>query len=181
MRHIIFIITLFITLSASAYKMSNRGMKFIKSYEKCVLHKYKATSKEKSYTIGWGHYIKSDDPKWLKNAKTISQAEANDLFVKDIRQNIDPAINRLLKDFPKNYKFSQGFIDGLGSLIYNCGPSGVKSTRFYKHLKACRYDKKNKCINKSDLHFAISMVKNSKITAKGHIKRRYEEHKLMLS
>lgn len=39
-------------------KLSDNGLKLIKKYEGCRLKAYKATSSEKYYTIGYGHYSK---------------------------------------------------------------------------------------------------------------------------
>ena len=75
----------------------------------------------------------------------------------------------------------QDFIDGLGSLIYNCGERGVTLTKFYDRLQKCRYDKNGAGnINTNDLRYAIAAVKTDRISAKGHIERRYNEHLMML-
>ena len=84
----------------------------------------------------------------------------------------------LISDSISLYKFSQSFFDGLCSLIYNAGESGVKKSEFYKRLSRCRV--RNGNMNKNDLLFAIAGVKTSRISCKGHISRRYDEHKLML-
>ena len=78
--------------------------------------------------------------------------------------------------------YTQSFVDGLTSLTYNCGPDGVRKTRFWKRMKACRYDKKTKAINKKDLIYAIEAVKTaniSRIYYAEHKSRRKAEHNKM--
>ena len=99
-------------------------------------------------------------------------------FNKDIKE-IEAASNRLIDNLPYKYKFSQGFFDGLCSLVYNAGESGVQKSEFYQRLKRCRV--KNGKINRNDLNYSIAGVKTSRISAPGHKSRRYDEHKLMLN
>ena len=76
----------------------------------------------------------------------------------------------------------KGFIDGLGDLIYNCGERGVTLSVFWERLQKCRYDRNEPgFINKNDLNFTIAGVKTSRISAKGHVPRRYDAHKMMLN
>lgn len=159
-----------ISLNMFAYSISNNGKQFIKNQEKCILTAYWDSN---GYSIGWGHH--SSDVK--KNMK-ISKSQANKLFNEDIKV-IESAANRLINNLPYKYKFSQGFFDGLCSLIYNAGEGGVQKSEFYQRLKKCRV--KNGIINKNDLKFSIAGVKTSRISCKGHISRRYDEHKLMLT
>lgn len=152
------------------YQISNNGKEFIKKHETCALTAYWDSN---GYSIGWGHH--GNDVK--KNMK-ISKAQANKYFAQDIKM-IEAAANRIIKSLPYKYEFSQSFFDGLCSLVYNCGESGVMKSDFYKRLKACRVRKGN--INPNDYNFSIAAVKSCRISAKGHITRRYNEHKLMLS
>lgn len=167
-----FIIFLFsiITLSCQAYTISNKGKEFIKNQEKCSLTAYWDSD---SYSIGWGHHGKD-----VKKNMKISKAQANKYFNQDIKK-IEISANRLINNLPYNYKFSQNFFDGLCSLIYNAGERGVKKSEFYKRLKNCRV--RNGKINNNDLNYSIAGVKISRISCKGHVFRRYDEHKLMLS
>ena len=152
-----------------AYTISNIGKQFIKDQEKCALTAYWDSD---GYSIGWGHH--GSDVK--KNMK-ITKTQANKYFNNDIKA-IEDAANRIIKSLPYDYKFSQSFFDGLCSLIYNAGEFGVKKSEFYKRLSRCRV--RNGNMNKNDLSFAIAGVKTSRISCKGHISRRYDEHKLML-
>lgn len=170
MRKLIFTTLLLSTLNTFAYTISTSGKQFIKDQETCVLTAYWDSN---GYSIGWGHH--GSDVK--KNMK-ISKTQANKYFNEDIKV-IEAAANRLINSLPYKYKFSQGFFDGLCSLVYNAGEGGVQKSEFYKRLKLCRV--KNGVMNKNDFNFSVAGVKTSRISCKGHISRRYDEHKLMLN
>ena len=157
------------------YRMSKAGLEFIKSQETCVLHAYNDPD-PKRRSVGWGHQIQPGE-----KLEHITRAKADELFEKDIEW-VNDAINRLISQNDKRFIYSQGFIDGLGSLIYNCGERGVTKTEFWRRWQACRYDKLQPgYINKNDLNYTIAGVKTSRISAPGHVERRYDEHKLMLN
>jgi len=170
MKDILTIVFCLLVSNLHAYTISNNGKQFIKEQEKCMLTAYWDSN---GYSIGWGHH--GSDVK--KNMK-ISKSEAERLFNKDIKM-IEAAANRLINKLPYKYRFSQGFFDGLCSLIYNAGEGGVQRSEFYNRLKRCRV--KNGKMNQNDFNFSIAGVKTSRISCKGHISRRYDEHKLMLS
>lgn len=170
MRNVIIILFSMLVSNLHAYKISNSGKRFIKDQETCVLTAYWDSN---GYSIGWGHHG-SD----VKKNMRISKAQANRYFNKDIKE-IEAASNRLIDNLPYKYKFSQGFFDGLCSLVYNAGESGVQKSEFYQRLKRCRI--KNGKINRNDLNYSIAGVKTSRISAPGHKSRRYDEHKLMLN
>lgn len=157
------------------YRLSKLGKDFIKSKETCVLYAYNDPD-PKRRSVGWGHQIQLGE-----SLERITQKKADELFEKDIEW-VNDAINRLINQHDKRFIYSQGFIDGLGSLIYNCGERGVTLTEFWNRWSRCRYDKNTPgFINQNDLNFTIAAVKTSRISAKGHIERRYDEHKLMLN
>ena len=157
------------------YKLSKKGKDFIKSQETCVLHAYNDPD-PKRRSVGWGHQIQPGE-----NLEHITQKKADELFDKDVEW-VNDAINRLIKQQDRRFIYSQGFIDGLGSLIYNCGERGVTLTEFWNRWSRCRYDNNMPGnINQNDLNFTIAAVKTSRISAPGHITRRYDEHKLMLN
>lgn len=157
------------------YKLSKTGKDFIKSQETCVLTAYNDPDPQRR-SVGWGHQIQPGE-----SLEHITQKKADELFENDIEW-VNDAINRLIKQHDRRFIYSQGFIDGLGSLIYNCGERGVTLTEFWNRWSRCRYDKNMPgFINQNDLNFTIAAVKTSRISAKGHIERRYDEHKLMLN
>lgn len=92
-------------------KTSTAGHNLIKSYEKCKLTAYKATSTEKYYTIGWGHYG-SD----VKRGMKITQAQADAYFIKDLAK-FEAKVNK----YQAKYNFNQNQYDALVSFAYNVG------------------------------------------------------------
>ena len=170
MRKLLYTMLLMGTVNAYGYSISNNGKQFIKDQEKCILTAYWDSN---GYSIGYGHHG-SD----VKRNMRITQAQANSYFNKDIKE-IEKAANRLINALPYKYTFSQGFFDGLCSLVYNAGEGGVQKSVFYKRLKNCRV--RNGVMNQNDYNFSVAGVKTSRISCKGHISRRYDEHKLMLN
>lgn len=157
------------------YKLSKQGKDFIKSKETCMLHAYNDPD-PKRRSVGWGHQIQPGE-----SLEHITQKKADELFENDIKR-VNDAINRLLAQTDKRFIYTQGFIDGLGDLIYNCGERGVTLSVFWERLQKCRYDRNEPgFINKNDLNFTIAGVKTSRISAKGHVPRRYDAHKMMLN
>ena len=157
-----------------SYKTSTRAHDFIKSFEKCKLNAYHIKG-EKYNTIGWGHYLQKEGE---GNIKRISQARADELFREDIAW-VDKAVTDMLNDVNSSYKWPQGIVDGLGSLVYNCGERGVRTTEFYRRLQNCRFE--NGQINKSDIDFTLAAVKNTRCTKPGHYKRRAAEYAMMIA
>ena len=83
----------------------------------------------------------------------------------------------MLNDVNPNYKWPQGIVDGLGSLVYNCGERGVRTTEFYRRLQNCRFE--NGKINKSDIDYTLAVVKTTRCSKPGHFKRRAGEYAMM--
>lgn len=90
--------------------ISENGKNLIKSFEKCELTAYKATSREPYFTIGWGHYGAD-----VKAGQTISQSQADAMFEKDIKK-----YEALVKKYPNAYT-NQNQYDALCSFCYNIG------------------------------------------------------------
>ena len=156
-------------------KISRYGREQIKEFEKLSLTSYHDGGKGRK-SIGYGHQIKTTDPKWLRDkyyGGSITKRQAERLFDKDITEFVEPALNRLNCEMIENGvntdNLSQSFYDALGSLIYNCGENGVKQTEFYRLLKRGKVQK------------AIALVPTTKITAKGHKERRKREAEMMLN
>lgn len=162
-------------IKPKTYRLSKQGKNFIKSKEICVLDAYNDPD-PKRRSVGWGHQIQPGE-----NLEHITQKKADELFDKDVEW-VNDAINRLLAQTDKRFIYTQGFVDGLGDLIYNCGERGVTLTVFWDRLQKCRYDRNEPgFINKNDLNYTIAGVKTSRISAKGHVPRRYDAHKMMLN
>jgi GH24 family phage-related lysozyme (muramidase) len=155
------------------YYISEEGKEFIKSHEDLRLEAYNDPTPQKR-SIGWGHQIQPGE-----NYTKITKAKADELFDKDIKK-IEAAVNRLLKKTNPKFKYTQNFIDGMCSLIYNCGEYGVSTTDFYKRLLNCRIDYNEESnINELDIKFTLAAVKTSKVFCEGHRIRRINEYNLM--
>lgn len=161
------------------YKISKNCIKLIKKYEGCRLTAYyfkdnKTGKSEKFKTIGYGHVIYPGD----NTPDKITQEQAENLLQKDLNNIYVPAANKLLKEINPKFKVTQGFFDGFVSLIYNCGPDGIRKSEFWKRLKNCRFDK-NGNININDYEYMLAAVKTTRISSAGHKIRRKAEYNLM--
>lgn len=152
------------------FRISSTGKNFIKKYETLQLKRYKIKG-EKYYTIGWGHQILPDE----NIANNISEAKAQQIFNSDI-EKCEKSIERLVNKLDTRFVVTQGFVDALGSLVFNCGERGTENSVFFQRLKRCRY--KNGIINKKDLLYSIEGIKISHVYMKGHITRRKGEYEL---
>lgn len=92
-------------------KISQTGLKLIKSFEGCQLTAYKAVSSEKYYTIGYGHYGAD-----VKRGMKITQAQADAYLVKDLAK-FEAKVNK----YQSKYSFNQNQFDALVSFAYNIG------------------------------------------------------------
>ena len=95
-------------------KASSDCLKLIRQFEGCRLIAYKATAKEKYYTIGIGHYGAD-----VYKGMTITVDDAEDLFYQDIKK-FESAVNRLKLDL------LQCQFDALVSFTFNCGTANLK-------------------------------------------------------
>lgn len=149
--------------------ISENGMNFIKKHETFSAKGYWDVN---GVTVGWGHKINKDDPEWLRVKKVgdwISKSASDKLFEKDMVEFINPALVRVVKELSKNnVHINQNMIDGIASLIYNCGEHGFKTTEFYRLLK------------KGKINKAIDCVPQTRVYCEGHKERRKNEQKLML-
>lgn len=161
-------IILTVTVASAQYKMSSNCKRHIQKYEKCSLVAYPDAG---GYSIGWGHHSN------VTKGQKITQKQADIYFEQDCKVAENYA-NWLLKQLPYKYRFSQGFFDGLASLVYNAGVGGVKRSPFYQRLTRCRVSKGS--INSSDFTYTLAAVKTSCISATGHKERRVAEYAMMM-
>lgn len=96
--------------------LSKVGKDLIKNYEGCRLTAYKALETERFWTIGYGHYGAD-----VKQGQTITQAQADALFDKDIERYVD-AVRRHKMAFNPN----QNQFDALCSFTYNLGTGIIR-------------------------------------------------------
>ena len=163
------IIILLVSSVKAEYRISSAGRQHIKKYESCSLISYRDSG---GWSIGYGHHTSS-----VKAGQRISQKQAEKLFNEDI-QKAEKMTNWLLKRLPYSYKFSQGFIDGLVSLVYNAGVGSIQRSCFYNRLMRCRVRKG--VMNSDDYIYTIAAVKSTCVSSPGHKSRRAAEYKMML-
>ncbi|WP_340014637.1 glycoside hydrolase family protein [Paenibacillus sp. FSL K6-1318] len=100
-------------------KISNTGIKLIKSFEGCKLTAYKPVSTEQYWTIGWGHYGPD-----VKQGQKITQAQADAMLVSDLTK-YEAYVNNP-SYVPVTDKLNQNQFDALTSFCYNTGPGNLK-------------------------------------------------------
>lgn len=100
-------------------KISNAGIKLIKSFEGCRLTAYKPVPTEQYWTIGWGHYG-SD----VKQGMTITQDQADAMLIADLVK-YEAYVNNP-SYVPVTDKLTQNQFDALTSFCYNTGPGNLK-------------------------------------------------------
>lgn len=152
-------------------QLSDNGLKFIKKNEGLAGKAYWDVN---GITVGWGHKINKNDSQWLKSVKVgdeVSKSDADYLLEKDIATMVNPGIRHIIRDLESNgvdtRRLTQGMIDGIGDLIYNCGLGGVKQTEFYRTLRT------------GNIERAISLVPTTRVYCKGHETRRMNTKILM--
>ena len=93
--------------------MSERGLKWLKSFENCSLTAYKDLGGV--WTIGYGH------TEGVISGMKISPADADRLFSQDVKNIAERYVNAL----PEQIKLSQNQFDALCFLVFNTGPSSI--------------------------------------------------------
>lgn len=91
-------------------KISENGLKLIEQFEGLRLTAYKATKRDKYYTIGYGHYGAD-----VKQGMTITEAQAEAYLRQDVAE-AEAAVNKY-----SVYGWNQNQFDALVSFAYNVG------------------------------------------------------------
>ena len=91
-------------------KISEKGLKLIEQFEGLRLTAYKATRRDKYYTIGYGHYGAD-----VKQGMTITEAQAEAYLRQDVAE-AEAAVNKY-----SGYGWNQNQFDALVSFAYNVG------------------------------------------------------------
>ena len=146
-------------------------IEYIKNIEDFSSVPYKATSSEIYYTIGYGHYC--DDPtgsdaQYLTGEYVMTEAEAEELLVKDLQERIPEA--ELMAIYANGGKLYDYQIDVLVSMNYNNGkinPSDSKE--FTKYLVNQEYTEAD------TLHHLLTYVTCEGEILPGLVKRRVME------
>lgn len=100
-------------------KISQVGIKLIKSFEGCRLKAYKPVPTEQYWTIGWGHYGPD-----VTEGMTIAQAKADSMLVTDLAK-YEGYVNSPAY-VPVTEQLNQNQFDALVSFTYNCGNGSLK-------------------------------------------------------
>lgn len=91
-------------------QISEKGLKLIEQFEGLRLTAYKATKRDKYYTIGYGHYGAD-----VKRGMTITEAQAEAYLRQDVAE-AERAVNKYA-----GYVWNQNEFDALVSFAYNVG------------------------------------------------------------
>lgn len=161
------------------WKISDEGIAHILGTEKYRAKPYYATEHERKMgkvSIGYGHVIKDSDPKWIREAKHITEEQALEIFKMDMEyfeaqfeRQVVPYFDKRLQDAET---MPQAVIDVMLSMAYNAGISGFKkedNNPFYASMKKCRYDKITGKINKQDYDYSISKLPQSLVKQGGNV------------
>lgn len=91
-------------------KISENGLRLIEQFEGLRLTAYKATRRDKYYTIGYGHYGAD-----VKQGMTITEAQA-EAYLRQDAAEAESAVNKYA-----GYGWNQNQFDSLASFAYNVG------------------------------------------------------------
>ena len=91
-------------------QISEKGLKLIEQFEGLRLTAYKASRRDKYYTIGYGHYGAD-----VKRGMTITEAQAEAYLRQDVAE-AEAAVNKYA-----GYGWNQNQFDALVSFAYNVG------------------------------------------------------------
>ena len=102
-------------------KISEKGIKLIKSFEGLRLKAYKPVKTEKEFTIGYGHYGVPEGTVW-------TQKQADEQLAKDLIK-YENYVNSM------HLNLNQNQYDALCSFVYNCGLGCLQSLCRGRNLK----------------------------------------------
>lgn len=114
-------------------KVSELGISFIKSFEKCYLHTY--IDDVGIATIGWGNTWYADKRHVSIGDRSLTQAEADTLFLL-ILSVFEKSITNLI--YGRN--INQNQFDALVSFAYNVGLANLKGSTLLKKVLANSID-----------------------------------------
>lgn len=158
------------SLSAQRYTISEQGLETIKAFESCRLRAYPDAG---GWSIGYGHHGHDVHPRM-----TITQEQADRLLEQDILRR-EASIRRLIDELPYKYRFPQGVIDALFSLVYNCGERRVRESEFYRRLQAC--DPRDFYTAQHGFLYAAEVIHTTAVSAPGLKRRREAEYSMLLT
>lgn len=149
------------------YKTNEAGIKLMHKYEGCVLHAYKdpGSSTGVPITIGWGSTRINGKP--IKLGTTITQAQADEYFLEDVK---------VFEDAVKKYvtvPITENAFSALVCITYNIGIAGLIGSTFLKRTNAKDFERAAEA-------FLFWNKGSSNNILPGLVKRRKEEAELFL-
>lgn len=120
-------------ISMATIRISNKGLRKIKSFEGLRLKPYKDIAGKD--TIGWGHLIKLPTEAYLLRKEGITPDKAEKLLKEDIK-TAESAVNTLVKAPLTGNQY-----DALVSFVYNVGEGAFATSTMLKYLNAEEYQK----------------------------------------
>ena len=144
--------------------ISDAGIANIKRYEGCSLTVY--DDQAGLPTIGWGHLIRAGEP--FDSTTKLTQAEADALFVKDLRPFV------LGVEACLEVEVTQAAFDAMVSFSYNVGLGALRSSSF---LRAVNSKSSNADIRACLMRWDKITVRGQKVRSEGLAKRRADESK----
>lgn len=103
-----------VSTPADVKRMSDAGIERIKRHEAFVEEVYDDGAGNK--TIGYGHLVLEGED----FSDGITQAEAHELFAKDVERVVNGSLDKIEVDLTQNQ------IDAIGSFIFNIGPGAFE-------------------------------------------------------
>lgn len=139
--------------------ISQRGLDFIKSFEREILKVY-----DDGYgflTAGIGHLLTDNEKKHFKKGDPITKAQSEAWFAQDVATHAEP-VNRLVK-----VPLTQGQYDALVSLVFNIGEGNFAKSSLLRALNSGDYEA-------AKVRFDDWIRSNGQVS-RGLIRRRNEE------
>ena len=135
-KYLSLLLLLAATLTVTA-QISPEMQKHIRQAEGCSLAVY---MDEGYLAVGYGHRLRDDDVEWLRDLELydeITQEAAELIFRLDMSRLVADGLIEVRKEIGND--FPQGVYDVMGSLIYNMGLDGLRSTQFWQLFREGRY------------------------------------------
>lgn len=114
--------------------------------------------------VGYGHRITERDPEWvydLEHYDEITEETAEILFRLDMIHLVSPGLEVVRREIGGHYP--SNVYDAMGSLIYNMGLEGLRSTEFYRLFRDGQHQE------------AFRLLLATKAEKEGLLERRYME------
>ena len=134
------VLSLWLMLTATftvTAQISPEMQKHIRQAEGCSLTVYM----DGGYlAVGYGHRLRDDDVEWLRDLELydeITQEAAELIFRLDMSRLVADGLREVRREIGND--FPQGVYDVMGSLIYNMGLDGLRSTLFSQLFSGGHY------------------------------------------